>query len=582
MTYGATFDAAPADVKPLFRESAPAQSSRVGVVVAVAATMALAAFSADMGGSRAGASQALFSAGDKLEQHMLTKAGKTPDASDCDCDAMCGVNLAVDITTPAPTADAYWRIYFSDGEDDESYVWTMESSLEDVMASVLVDMEGYVTGVAVDSNGTTCFFVEYTGEVWKVNAAGTEVVQLYDACADIEDDNCASLHNYLGLDYYENEQKLFWADGEQGELNSMSLADDSYEVTTLVTGISKPMGVAVDRKRGEVYYTTGCSEFDTTSGCHSIFKVDTDGANWELVLDYTDLSDKMPNDLTIGQDAASVYWCGVGSIYSIDLPYSDGDAVIKVFPSDDDAAVTLEKPYGITVDSNAGLVFWTSDGDSGDDGAANADGALFKGYTTTGAHMKLLPLDNARFIAVFQEDAPTASPTPVPTPYPTSLPIPVPTSTPIPAPTSLPVPAPTSLPTSVPTTVPTSVPTMVPTSVPTSVPIPAPTSLPIPAPTSLPIPAPTSTPIPAPTSLPIPVPTSIPTSVPVPAPTSLPIPAPTTLPIPAPTTLPSPVPTPAPTSVCDYYMEQCNLCNCATEPTSADSKVAHANAEVSM
>jgi len=170
--------------------------------------MALAAFSADFAGARNATSKALFAAGSKLDGDA--------SAATCDCYSKCTSEMMAMSSTPAPTPEEFWTIYFSDGSDTESYVWTMESTLEEIMASVLVDMEGYVTGVAVDKNGTTAYFVEYTGSVYKVNNDGYGLTELYDACWGVGD-SCAGQHHYLGMDVYEQEESVFFCRRRAGQ-----------------------------------------------------------------------------------------------------------------------------------------------------------------------------------------------------------------------------------------------------------------------------------------------------------------------------------------------------------------------------
>ena len=146
--------------------------ARHGGAVMMALTAAvLVAFGANAGGSRGAASRTLFDAGDRLEQHVLGKQRGAEQAggararapgdtsTSCDCDALCAADdsaspqasaakalaraRAATSPAPAPTVAPieYWTLYFSDGLATESYVWAMESSLEGVVASVLVFVE---------------------------------------------------------------------------------------------------------------------------------------------------------------------------------------------------------------------------------------------------------------------------------------------------------------------------------------------------------------------------------------------------------------------------------------------------------
>jgi len=561
MNYGSVHASATPSLKAQ-RSKAPATRSFAKVAATLCATFAVAVLATESGRERTGSM--LLSAGDHL-------AGIDARASDssaedafadnfgCSCTNLCNAAV-IDVSslrdgspTQAPTTvfDA-WTCYFTDGHQSESYVMLMASSEAGVVASSLVDTGGYAMGIAVHPNETTAWYTDHEGSVWRVDNDGEGLLEIWTA---------AEHGNFMGIDYYHLEGMLYWvskdgylfkglADGT-GSSSSISL-DNDYECDTDDDDVSKSATMCyydlkINELQGELYLSHKSEGVIITV---DLDFWDEDANSTATTVFLEDLNS--PRGLWLVPDEGYIYFTTKNAIYRADINDAMGTQT-EILSTDSSA--NNEEFYSVAVDTPKEMIFFTTrnDDEGGRLAYTDLDGEsthllvyvaelsmvyVVEWVSPTPAPTPAPTRTPTMVPTSFPTQKPTRKPSPVPTSAPSMNPVPAPTMLPIPAPTSLPIPAPTSVPTSEPTYVPTSVPTSAPTSVPTSVPTSLPTSVPIPAPTSLPIPAPTSLPIPAPTSLPIPAPTSVPTSV------------------------PTMVPTPAPSTVCEYYMEQCDYCAC--------------------
>ena len=50
-------------------------------------------------------------------------------------------------------------------------------------------------------------------------------------------------------------------------------------MTTLVTGLVEPVDISVDKRQGNLYYSTGCASTDYSTGCHNIYMSNIDGGD---------------------------------------------------------------------------------------------------------------------------------------------------------------------------------------------------------------------------------------------------------------------------------------------------------------
>ena len=402
--------------------------------------------------------------------------------------------------SPAPTAEAYWIVYLTDGEMGESYVWWMESQQEKIMMNVLLDTTGEATGLVADSNNTHVIFGTQDGGIWKVSLDGYGLTEIMEERDDIHSIGA------MDIDYITN--KLYFIDSDSG--NVWAVDEDGQSPQLLTDYIDDAYGVAVDAHKSMV--------FVTASKQMAMYSMYLDGSDVSKIFE----TPTVPYGLACDAGTHTLFWGGGEAVYRSSL---SGDDIEDIYTG-------LTNATDVTVDYLSDLLFFTD------------DQTVYKGSAISDKNEYALvakDLYKLRFIYVVGETPPTFAPTPVPSPVPTSVPTALPTSVPSPVPSAVPTAVPTSVPSAVPTSVPSAVPTAVPTSVPTTVP--------------------TSVPTAVPTSLPTSVPTALPTAVPTSVPTALPSPLPTAVPTSVPTAVPTSVPTPAPSSICDYYESQCGLCS---------------------
>ena len=54
---------------------------------------------------------------------------------------------------------------------------------------------------------------------------------------------------------------------------------------TLVTGLVEPVDISVDKRQGNLYYSTGCASTDYSTGCHNIYMSNIDGGDLSTFLE---------------------------------------------------------------------------------------------------------------------------------------------------------------------------------------------------------------------------------------------------------------------------------------------------------
>ena len=402
--------------------------------------------------------------------------------------------------SPAPTAEEYWMVYFTDGEIGESYVWWMESDAEKIRMNVLLDSTGEATGLVSDLNNTHVIFGTADGGIYSVSTDGYGLTEIVEDMGDV------TAIGAMDIDY--NEEMLYFVNSDNGEI--WRVKTDGSSAQKLTDLIPDAFGIAVDAHKSML--------FVSASSQSAMYSMYMDGSDVTKVFE----TPTSPYGLACDASTHTLFWAGGESVYKSAL---SGEGMEAMFTG------SLVNVTDVTVDYVSDILFFV---DSETIYKSTASG--HNDYSLVKQHLKKL-----RYVFVVGETPPTTSPTPVPTSVPTSVPTAVPTAVPFPAPSSVPSPVPTAVPTAVPSSVPTAVPSGVPTAVPTAVPSSVPTAVP----TSVP------------TAVPSAVPTAVPTSVPTSVPTALPSPLPTSVP----TAVPTSVPTPAPSSICEFYESQCGLCS---------------------
>lgn len=339
--------------------------------------------------------------------------------------------------TLAPTLPENWVILWTEGQSDLSYVWIMDHESAEVQASVLVDTTGKAQGVTMCRNQTTVMFVDETGSIYKVGIDGNDLKEVVDYCDEYNATECQG----YGLANWDHSEMLYWVDAKLGALLGCSY--DGSTLETLVSGLTDPYGVSLDRKSGTVYFTaagvlyrTGHNSFDLT-----LSDIDT----------FADLSYSITN-VGIDSELRWVYWTGSSSVFRT--------SITPVLTTVETIYDGYEGANSVSVDWASNLLFFTDN-----------DGVHVGNIDGSAEPTMLAYLFNTTFVYVRHEATPTPAPTPIPSALPTSLP----SSTPTAVPTAVPSTIPTSVPTTQPSPAPTSAPSFEPTPVPTSKPSSQPT-----------------------------------------------------------------------------------------------------------
>lgn len=355
--------------------------------------------------------------------------------------------------TPAPTPFEDWEIFWTDGSQHDSYIWTMNNFDMGLKATVLV--QSGVTAMGVDVHNDTVYF-DGAGCVSKLTTT-VETLLCY---------NNSDMQGLIVTD------AIYWADAATGFVYRSTLDGAYHEMAHF----DQPVDVAYDRISGllfvsaadGIYFAKGNGKRLYIDAHETYGGLDFDAVNREL------------------------WYVADDAIYKVRFAYVDSTRVYS----------GLANAKGLTLDEEQGLLFFTD------------KKGVYKGHTDGSGYVTVATVDDARFVAVNAQPAPTPQPTFLPSQIPTGRPSPVPSSCP------------------------SALPSIVPSSMPSK------------APTSLPTASPSVRPTPLPTALPSFLPTSSPSAVPTPVPT------------PVPTSSPSSLPTPAPTTVCHKFMVDCGYCEC--------------------
>ena len=158
--------------------------------------------------------------------------------------------------------------------------------------------------------------------------------------------------------------KMYWADNQAFKIQRADL--DGSNVENLVTGLSAPIGVAVDVAGGKVYWTDA-------GGAKKIMRANLDGSNVEDLVT-TGLSN--PREVALDIAGGKMYWTDLG-IKKIQRADLDGSNV------QDLVATGLINPSGIALDVAAGKMYWV-DYSSHKIQRANLDGSNLEDVITAG------------------------------------------------------------------------------------------------------------------------------------------------------------------------------------------------------
>jgi hypothetical protein len=148
--------------------------------------------------------------------------------------------------------------------------------------------------------------------------------------------------------------QIYWSDQTMGKIQRSY--PDGSNVVDVLTGLTDPYGVAVDRAGGKLYWSEGGTLDD------KIYRANLDGTGVELLI--SGLSD--PRDIEIDPAGGKIYWVENGA-RSINRANLDGTAPEELFNG-------LSNAKGLGLDLSAGKVYWTDQG-AGKIQRANLDGS---------------------------------------------------------------------------------------------------------------------------------------------------------------------------------------------------------------
>uniref|UniRef100_H2YAY4 EGF-like domain-containing protein n=1 Tax=Ciona savignyi TaxID=51511 RepID=H2YAY4_CIOSA len=144
-------------------------------------------------------------------------------------------------------------------------------------------------------------------------------------------------HLYPGLDFDWVHRKLYYTDNSLKIIGSVS--PDGSNMTTVVSGLNLPRGIAVDPCRGYIYWTDW--------GTHTIERSTLVG-NGRTVIVSEDLL--WPNGVTIDFDEDKLYWVDAEPKERVERSNMDGTERELIIPS-------LDHPFAIAILDQ--FVYWT-------------------------------------------------------------------------------------------------------------------------------------------------------------------------------------------------------------------------------
>ena len=218
-------------------------------------------------------------------------------------------------------------------------------------------------GLSALANGKMYWTAASLGKIQRANLDGSSV-----------EDLVTGLSAPLGIALDLTAGKMYWTDGPQGKIQRAGL--DGTSVADLVTGLSSPLGIALDLAGGKMYYV-----IEGSQGAGAIGRANLDGSSPQTLV--TGLGDGrfIALDLINGK----MYWTDAGydHIRRANLDGTNAETMVT----------GQTGPFGIALDVAGGKMYWT---DSSDEVVrrANLDGTgietLVNGTAGTGIALDLV------------------------------------------------------------------------------------------------------------------------------------------------------------------------------------------------
>jgi len=157
-----------------------------------------------------------------------------------------------------------------------------------------------------------------------------------------------------------NSDRLFFLDLGAGRVLSVN-PDGSDLKTVLIEGYGPhPDGIAVDARRGYIYWTNMGADPNANDG--SIERCDLDGKNRAVIIPPG--GTHTPKQLKIDHASARLYWCdreGMRVMRS-NLDGSDVETLVQTGSSEADRRDQRNWCVGIAVDADRGKIYWSQKG----------------------------------------------------------------------------------------------------------------------------------------------------------------------------------------------------------------------------
>ena len=246
--------------------------------------------------------------------------------------------------------------------------------VESVMLNVSVALQSGSTSASwdFDGNGRVSFsdFVLFAYQFGSSQGDGT-----YEAKYDLDSNGSIGFSDFMlfannfGKQVFTpnsggNTPKMYWTDFGTDKIQRANLDGSSVE-DLITTGLTDPVGIALDVSGGKIYWTD--------NGTDKIQRANLDGSSVEDLIT-TGLTG--PVGITLDVSEGKIYWIDNGTD-KIQRANLDGSSV------EDLITTGLSTPRSITLDVSGGKIYWT---DNGTDKIqrANLDGSSVEDLITTG------------------------------------------------------------------------------------------------------------------------------------------------------------------------------------------------------
>ena len=181
-------------------------------------------------------------------------------------------------------------------------------------------------------NPTKMYWTD-TAKIQRANLDGSQV----------EDLITTGLSGPVGLALDGGRGKMYWTDSGRGKIQRANL-DGSQVEDLITTGLSWPVGLALDVGRGKMYWTD--------SGRGKIQRANLDGSQIE---DLITTGLEVPLGIALDVGRGKMYWTD-WSTAKIQRANLDGSQV------EDLITTILETPVGLALDGGRGKMYWTGRG----------------------------------------------------------------------------------------------------------------------------------------------------------------------------------------------------------------------------